>query len=275
MRCRWIWRWLRRWRSCSRCGGSAKPPPEAATPRAAPTPDRRRVDRRALARPGALLPPDPRADGRRQRRRTGPTSCARRSFDAQLQALDDAGYTPITGDALRRPHGARGEAAAQADPADLRRRVGGQYTRALPILRKHHFVATFFVMTVVLGKPGWLTRGPGEGARPRGDDDRARTPTTTRRSRSTPARTATRSWPSRAASCAGSSATAVELFAYPFGAYSCGRDRADVRARATGPRSSSPRRLDRQHPLWSIRRIIVPRARRGRAAPARDPRRLV
>jgi hypothetical protein len=33
----------------------------------------------------------------------------------------------------------------------------GQYTRALPLLRRHHFVATFFVMTVVLDKPGWLT----------------------------------------------------------------------------------------------------------------------
>ena len=34
-----------------------------------------------------------------------------------------------------------------------------QYTRALPLLRRHHFVATFFPMTVVLGKPGWLTSG--------------------------------------------------------------------------------------------------------------------
>jgi peptidoglycan/xylan/chitin deacetylase (PgdA/CDA1 family) len=34
----------------------------------------------------------------------------------------------------------------------------GQYTRALPLLRRHHFVATFFVMTVALDKPGWLSR---------------------------------------------------------------------------------------------------------------------
>jgi peptidoglycan/xylan/chitin deacetylase (PgdA/CDA1 family) len=34
----------------------------------------------------------------------------------------------------------------------------GQYTRALPLLRRHHLVATFFVMTVVLAKPGWLSR---------------------------------------------------------------------------------------------------------------------
>jgi peptidoglycan/xylan/chitin deacetylase (PgdA/CDA1 family) len=33
----------------------------------------------------------------------------------------------------------------------------GQYTNALPILLRHHFVATFFVMTVALDKPTWLT----------------------------------------------------------------------------------------------------------------------
>jgi hypothetical protein len=34
----------------------------------------------------------------------------------------------------------------------------GQYTNALPILRQHRFTATFFVMTVVLDKPRWLSR---------------------------------------------------------------------------------------------------------------------
>ena len=34
----------------------------------------------------------------------------------------------------------------------------GQYANALPILRRHRFVATFFVMTVVLDKPHWLSR---------------------------------------------------------------------------------------------------------------------
>jgi hypothetical protein len=34
----------------------------------------------------------------------------------------------------------------------------GQDTSALPILRRHRFVATFVVMTVVLDKPGWLSR---------------------------------------------------------------------------------------------------------------------
>jgi peptidoglycan/xylan/chitin deacetylase (PgdA/CDA1 family) len=34
----------------------------------------------------------------------------------------------------------------------------GQYTNALPVLLRHGFTATFFVMTVVLDKPGWLSR---------------------------------------------------------------------------------------------------------------------
>ena len=81
-------------------------------------------------------------------------------FAAQMHALDDAGYTTITGEALV-DHMARGApAAAQADAADLRRRVGRASTRTrCPVLRAHDFVATFFIMTVVLGKPGWLTRG--------------------------------------------------------------------------------------------------------------------
>jgi peptidoglycan/xylan/chitin deacetylase (PgdA/CDA1 family) len=78
---------------------------------------------------------------------------------AQMKALDDAGYTPITGEAYV-AHVARGAKLPRKpilitfDDASA-----GQYERALPILEKHDFVATFFVMTVVLGKPGWLTKG--------------------------------------------------------------------------------------------------------------------
>jgi peptidoglycan/xylan/chitin deacetylase (PgdA/CDA1 family) len=35
---------------------------------------------------------------------------------------------------------------------------GGQYTHALPILRRLNVPATFFVMTVVLDRPNWLSR---------------------------------------------------------------------------------------------------------------------
>ena len=36
--------------------------------------------------------------------------------------------------------------------------AAGQWPLAVPALRRHRFVATFFVMTVVLDKPGWLSR---------------------------------------------------------------------------------------------------------------------
>ena len=80
-------------------------------------------------------------------------------FDAQMRALDDAGYTTITGEALV-DHVAKG-ARLPRKPILLTFDDGtaGQYTRVLPVLRKHGFVATFFPMTVVLGRPGWLTRG--------------------------------------------------------------------------------------------------------------------
>ena len=116
------------------CGGSQRddePPPTAARrARHARAADRRGRRRLALARPGPLLPPDP----RRRRAPTAPPTAqyiVRPSvLEAQMQALDDAGYTPITGEALRRAHGARREAAAQADPAHLRRRVRPASTRA-------------------------------------------------------------------------------------------------------------------------------------------------
>ena len=48
----------------------------------------------------------------------------------------------------------------------------GQYTNALPVLRRHRFKASFFIMTVVLGKPGLADPRAGARARPRGDGDR-------------------------------------------------------------------------------------------------------
>jgi peptidoglycan/xylan/chitin deacetylase (PgdA/CDA1 family) len=82
-----------------------------------------------------------------------------KALDAQLTALEKAGYTTVTGDAVA-AHVARG-APLPRKPVLLTFDDGtdGQYTRALPLLRKHDMIATFFPMTVVLGKPGWMTRG--------------------------------------------------------------------------------------------------------------------
>jgi len=81
-----------------------------------------------------------------------------RRLAEQMDALDRAGFTAVGGDALA-SHVVRGT-PLPPKPVLLTFDDGsaGQYTRALPILRRHHFVATFFVMTVVLGKPGWLSR---------------------------------------------------------------------------------------------------------------------
>jgi peptidoglycan/xylan/chitin deacetylase (PgdA/CDA1 family) len=80
-------------------------------------------------------------------------------LDAQLTALKRAGFASVSADDV---------AAHMAEGKPLPRKPvlitfddasAGQYTRALPILRRHGFKATFFIMTVVLGKQGWLTRG--------------------------------------------------------------------------------------------------------------------
>jgi len=80
-------------------------------------------------------------------------------LDAQLTALKRAGFASVSADEV---------AAHMAEGKPLPRKPvlitfddasAGQYSRALPILRRHGFKATFFIMTVVLGKQGWLTRG--------------------------------------------------------------------------------------------------------------------
>ncbi len=79
-------------------------------------------------------------------------------FAAQMDALTHAGYTTISGTRLVN-HLLTGvplppkPLLVTFDDASQ-----GQYTNALPILRRHRFVATFFVMTVVLDKPHWLSR---------------------------------------------------------------------------------------------------------------------
>ena len=148
------------------CGGSKpdEPPAPTAAPKQTPAP---RTDVAAVASRSHV----PVLCYHQIREPTSADSAADRQYivrpsvlEAQMQALTQAGYT----------HGHRRRATSRTWPrgAKLPRKPilltfddasAGQYTRALPILKRHHFVATFFVMTVVLGKDGWLTQGPGAG----------------------------------------------------------------------------------------------------------------
>jgi peptidoglycan/xylan/chitin deacetylase (PgdA/CDA1 family) len=174
----------------------------------------------------------------------------------QLDALDRAGYTPVSGDALV-AHVARG-AALPRKPVLLTFDDGsaGQYASALPLLRRHRFVATFFPMTVVLGKPGWLTR-----AQVRALDRDGMTIGAHTWDHHPVPDYASADWETQidrpTEELERLVGHPVRLFAYPFGLW----DRAAIphlwhaglvaAFQLAGP-------LDGRHPLWNLRRIIVP-----------------
>ena len=81
-----------------------------------------------------------------------------RRFAAQIDALAGAGYTPITPDQLLAYLQYGTDLPARPVLLSFDDASAGQYTHALPVLLAHRFTATFFVMTVVLDKPRWLSR---------------------------------------------------------------------------------------------------------------------
>jgi peptidoglycan/xylan/chitin deacetylase (PgdA/CDA1 family) len=238
-------------------GGGSKPPPHpSATPTATARP---RTDAAAVAARAHI----PVLCYHQIREPTASDSAAARTYivrpsvlAAQMRALDRAGYTPITGDQFI-AHVARG--------APLPRRPvlltfddasSGQYASALPVLRRHRFVATFFVMTVVLGKPGWLTRGQVRALDRAGMTIAAHTwdhkevpqyaDTDWRVELTEPRHQLERMV-----------GHPVRLFAYPDGVWSSD---AFPRLRAAGYEAAFQLadRLDRHAPLFTLRRIIVP-----------------
>jgi peptidoglycan/xylan/chitin deacetylase (PgdA/CDA1 family) len=179
-----------------------------------------------------------------------------RAFAAQLAALDKAGYTTVTGDALV-AHVARG---AKLPPKPILLTFddasAGHYTQVLPVLREHHFVATFFVMTVVLGKPGWLTRG-----QVRALDRAGMTIAAHTYDHKAVPDYAGADWDTQLVKPGRELRKLVghpiRLFAYPYGSYS---PAAIARLWSAGYRAAFQlaEKFDRRHPLWNIRRIIVP-----------------
>jgi peptidoglycan/xylan/chitin deacetylase (PgdA/CDA1 family) len=238
------------------CGGSTRAPAAKPAPAHTPAP---RTDAAAMAARANV----PVLCWHQIRRATAADSARDRAYivspkalAAQLDALDRAGYHPVRGEALV-AHVALGRPLPRKpvlltfDDASA-----GQYTRALPLLRRHHFVATFFVMTVVLDKPGWLTSRQvrrldraGMTIGPHTYDHHA-----------VPQYTG-EDWDTQlvapAAKLAKLVGHPVRLFAYPFGLWS--REAfAHLDAAGYVAAFQLADRLDRRDPLWTLRRIIVP-----------------
>ena len=174
----------------------------------------------------------------------------------QLRALWRAGYHTVTADALV-SHVARG-APLPPKPVLITfdDASAGQFSAALPLLRRYHFVATFFVMTVVLDKPGWLSRDQVRGLDRAGMTIAAHTWD----HHAVPGYTAA-DWPTQIDAPTRELASLVghpiRIFAYPYGLWSSNAFPHLESAGFTGAFQLADR-IDRQAPLWTLRRIIVP-----------------
>jgi peptidoglycan/xylan/chitin deacetylase (PgdA/CDA1 family) len=242
------------------CGGRDRAPPSHAAP------DRTRRARRAPSTDPAAIAARANVPVLCWHQIREPTSAdsanarpyivSPRRLAEQLDALDRAGFTPVGGEALA-SHVLRGT-PLPPKPVLLTFDDGsaGQYTRALPILRRHHFVATFFVMTVVLDKPGWLSRGEVRALDHAGMTIAAHTwdhhPVT---------QYTKEDWPRQLTEprdeLAGIVGHAVRLFAYPDGLWSPAAFPHLQNARFTAAFQLAGR-LDAADARWTLRRIIVP-----------------
>ena len=256
MRCRRVWVGMAALLVAG-CGGShhARPEPPRPTASATPTP---RTDVAAVASRAhipVLCYHQIRAPTSADAAADRPYIVGPSVFAAQMRALAQAGYSTITGDQLVE-HLLRG-APLPRKPVLLTfdDASAGQYTHAFGVLRRDHFKATFFIMTVVLGKPGWLTRGQvreldragmtigahtwDHKAVPQYTDSDWQTEITA------PTRDLQRLVGHR-----------IRLFAYPYGLH---ESKAIEHLWSAGLRAAFQlgERLDRRHPLWTIRRIIV------------------
>jgi peptidoglycan/xylan/chitin deacetylase (PgdA/CDA1 family) len=78
-------------------------------------------------------------------------------FAEQMDFLDQHGYHPISPDQLVAYLTGAGTLPERPVLITFDDSDDSQWTNALPILQKHNFIATFFIMTVVLDKPNYLS----------------------------------------------------------------------------------------------------------------------
>jgi peptidoglycan/xylan/chitin deacetylase (PgdA/CDA1 family) len=87
-----------------------------------------------------------------------PLICPPAVLQRQLEGVLEAGMQPVTGEVLVDHLQLGTPLADNAVLVSFDDASGGQYTNALPILQRLGVPATFFVMTVVLDRPDWLSR---------------------------------------------------------------------------------------------------------------------
>jgi peptidoglycan/xylan/chitin deacetylase (PgdA/CDA1 family) len=80
------------------------------------------------------------------------------AFREQMQALADSGYTTILPDQLHEYLITGKELPAKPVLITFDDTRVDQFTAALPEMNKHQFKAAFFIMTVSLGKPGYMSK---------------------------------------------------------------------------------------------------------------------
>ncbi len=148
------------------CGGGGAREDARREPTPAPAPKRPKVDLRAAPAEVAKRSSIPILCYHQIRPLTGADAAADRAyimsperFRMQLDTLQERGYSTITPDQLL-AHLTTG-AALPPKPVLLTfdDAVDDHHRVVLPELRKRKMTATFFVMTVVLGNEGYMTRG--------------------------------------------------------------------------------------------------------------------
>jgi peptidoglycan/xylan/chitin deacetylase (PgdA/CDA1 family) len=182
--------------------------------------------------------------------------CPPAAFRAQLDALHAGGYTAISPD----EHLAHLTTGAPLPPKPVLLSFddsqGSQITTGVPELAKRSMRATFFVMTVPLGKPNWMSRDDVKRLHDAGHTVAAHTYDHHRADRYTGADWDTQLVKPRA-ELEGIVGAPVRHFAYPYGDWNAGDfGHLDQAGYVTGYQLAE-HPVDPTRPLLTLRRILV------------------